>query len=392
MTSTIQVDPWGEDAPLTTRGWITDIAIGLVPIAITALNGLHSWPAAILLGVALAIRRRWLAVSVALSIVAAIWQIVDGNINYVADLGYALITFRLGAHRERGVRRFGLIACILAVLVASVWIAIQGGEEPGTATDLTHRLIAGAIMGGLTALVVFGGWVTGYLRFQRREVIRDRIGLELQGAEERRLRDLVTQQQQRIAIASDMHDVVAHSWAVVAAQADGARYLLRTDPDRAEEALSVIGETARSAMVDIRGLLSRLRDDDSDAPLTLDQPTSLIQRLRDAGVSLEVTQEGTPSADPQLTATASRVLTESLTNALKHGDLRAPVRVREDWSDGYRLVVTNAAGARPVGTTGHGLRGMRERVAAAGGMMRAEPAEAGTRWQVDVFIPSEEKS
>ncbi|PWJ26863.1 signal transduction histidine kinase [Branchiibius hedensis] len=391
MTSTLQVDPWGEDAPLTKRGWAIDIAIGLVPIAITAVNGLHSWPAAILLGVALAIRRRWLAASVALAIIAAIWQVADGNINYVADLGYALIAFRLGAHRDRAVRRFGLIACTVAVVVATVWIAVQGGAPPAVATDLTHRLIAGAILGGLTALVVFGGWVTGYLRYQSRQVVRDRIGLELQSAEERRLRDLVTQQQQRIAIASDMHDVVAHSWAVVAAQADGARYLLRTDPDRAEEALSVIGETARSAMTDIRGLLSRLRDDDSDAPLTLDQPDALIQRLRDAGVSLEVTQEGTPSADPQLTATASRVLTESLTNALKHGDLRTPVRVREDWSDGYRLSVTNSAGARPVGTNGHGLRGMRERVVAAGGMMRAEPADAGTRWQVDVFIP-EEKS
>lgn len=385
MTSTLQVDPWGEDEPLTIRGWVVDILIGLVPIAITAVDGLHSWPAAILLGIALAIRRKWLAVSVSLSIVAAIWQVIDGNINYVADLGYALITFRLGAHRQRAVRRFGLIACAAAVVVASTWIAV----EPGMDGEAGDRLAAVVIMGGLTALVVFGGWVTGYLRYQQRQVIRERIGLELQSAEERRLRDLVTGQQQRIAIASDMHDVVAHSWAVVAAQADGARYLLRTDPDAAEEALSVIGETARSAMTDIRGLLSRLRDDGSEAPLTLDQPDALIQRLRDVGVSLEVHQEGTPSADPQLTATASRVLTESLTNALKHGDLRSPVRVREDWTDGYRLTVTNAAGTRPVGTHGHGLRGMRERVTAAGGMMRAEPADAGTRWQVDVSIPKD---
>lgn len=384
--SAADLDPWGEDRPLTARNWAADIVLGVLPIALSLPAGNRLFGVAVLVGVAVAIRRRWLMMSVALLTVAGLWQVIYGEINYAADAFYCLVTFRLGADRDRATRRIGLAFCAVVIAGATGWTTLQ---LPVGGSDWWRRAIAAAIMAGLSALVVVGGWLTGYVRYQRREVIRDRVGLELQSAEERRLRDLVAQQQQRIAIASDMHDVVAHSWAVVAAQADGARYLLRTDPERAEEALSVIGETARAAMTDIRGLLSRLRDDGSEAPLTLDQPEALIQRLRDVGVSLEVHQEGTPSADPQLTATASRVLTESLTNALKHGDLRSPVRVREDWTDGYRLTVTNAAGARPVGTHGHGLRGMRERVVAAGGVMRAEPADAGTRWQVEVSIPKE---
>lgn len=387
--SATDLDPWGEDRPLTVRNWAADIVLGLLPIALSLPAGNRLFGVAALVGVAVAIRRRWLMTSVALLTVAGLWQVIAGDINYGADAFYCVVTFRLGADRDRATRRIGLVFCAVVIAGATGWTALQPTVGGG---EWWRRVVTAAIMAGLSALVVVGGWLTGYVRYQRRQVIRERVGLELQSAEERRLRDLVTQQQQRIAIASDMHDVVAHSWAVVAAQADGARYLLRTDPERAEEALSVIGETARAAMTDIRGLLSRLRDDGSDAPLTLDQPDALIQRLRDAGVSLEVHRHGTPSADPQLTTTASRVLTESLTNALKHGDLRSPVQVREDWTDGYRLTVTNAAGARPVGSSGHGLRGMRERVSAAGGTICAESIDAGTRWQVDVFIPSEVSS
>lgn len=381
----VAADPWAEDQPLRPRDWVVDIAIGLIPIVISTVNVLHSWPSAVLLGVALAIRRRWLAAAVALAVAAAVWQVVTDDINYAADLGYALIAFRLGAHRDPRVRRAGLIATVVAIVIAAGWLLTQPGDAP---SDWSRRLVAAVILAGLTALVVGGGWVTGYLRHQRRQVVRDRVAAQLQSAEERRLRDLIDQQQQRISIASDMHDVVAHSWAVVAAQADGARYLLHSDPDRAEEALSVIGETARSAMTDIRTLLDRLRDDETgEVTLSPDDPGRLIERLRAAGVRLEVQQTGTPSADADVRVTAGRILTESLTNALKHGDLRKPVAVREDWSAGYSLSVTNTTGAKPVGTTGHGLRGMRERVAAAGGSMRSGPVAAGSNWQLEVFIP-----
>lgn len=385
MTAVQSLDPWGEDRPLTARNWVFDIILGLLPIALSLPAGNRHFSVAILVGIAVAVRRRWLMLSVALLTIAGIWQVVTGDINYGADIFYCLVTFRLGAHRDPRTRRLGLVFCAVVVAGAAGWTALQpavGGS------DWWRHAGAAAIMAGLSALVVFGGWLTGYVRYQRREVIRDRVAVQLQSAEERRLRDLIDQQQQRIAIASDMHDVVAHSWAVVAAQADGARYLLRTEPDRAEEALSVIGETARSAMTDIRGLLSRLRDDSGgEVPLSLDEPEQLIARLRDAGVSLQVHREGTPTADPTLRATTSRILTESLTNALKHGDLRSPVQVAEDWTGGYRLTVSNAAGARPVGKGGHGLRGMRERVDACGGSMTAAATDDGNLWQLDVFIP-----
>ena len=108
-------------------------------------------------------------------------------------------------------------------------------------------------MATAAAVVLLGGWVAGYVRWQRRDALRARVDARLQAAEERRLRDLVALERERVRIAADMHDVIAHSWAVVAAQADGARYTLRADPDRTEDALEVIGETARTAMTDVRG-------------------------------------------------------------------------------------------------------------------------------------------
>ncbi len=161
-----------------------------------------------------------------------------------------------------------------------------------------------------------------------------------------------------------MHDLVAHSWAVVAAQADGARYVARTDPDRAQEALTVIGDTARSAMGDVRVLLAQLRE--QTGPVTRSRSSGARRWSSGCarpGMDLRLECHGEPAASGLLETTSRRVLTESLTNALKHGDLSRPVEVTEDWRDGYRLRVANAVGDGERGH-GHGLLGMAERIAA----------------------------
>ena len=133
-------------------------------------------------------------------------------------------------------------------------------------------------------MVVVGSWIAGYLRWQRRQAVQARADATLQALESRRLHDLYEQEQERSRIAADMHDLVAHSWAVVAAQADGARYVVREDPDRAQQALTVIGDTARSAMDDVRVLLGRLREQPpAEQALVFEQPDALVARMRDAG-------------------------------------------------------------------------------------------------------------
>ncbi len=404
------VDVWGEDRPLGRVGLARDVAMALAVglLGLAAGGTRDGWTVAtvVLLSLALVVRRVWLWVAFGLAVAGGLTQLVGGQVNAAADLAYAPLAFSFGAHRSPRVRRAGLVAAVAGVLTAGVWAGLH--RFVGSA-GVPQMAGTGLIMTGLSALVLLGGWLTGFVRWQRREAIRTGISARLQAAEERRLQDLVDQERERTRIAADMHDVVAHSWAVVAAQADGARYLLRTDPDRAEAALSVIGETARGAMDDVRLLLGRLREPGAADPadpgddLGFEAPEVLVGRMRASGMSLTMQRSGIPSQDPGVALTTRRILAEALTNALKHGDLDAPVRVVEDWSGAaYRLRVENACPARlplagghagpagpvaPTAPTGHGLLGMTERVEAAGGTMSAGVVDPGRRWAVEVEIP-----
>jgi signal transduction histidine kinase len=191
-----------------------------------------------------------------------------------------------------------------------------------------------------------------------------------------------------------MHDVVAHSLAVVVAQADGARYAAVSDPSVASNALGTISTTARAALADVRLLLTQLRRSQAEGPQpTLADLEQLYAQLRTAGVELRVDVDPaprrTPSASIQLAV--YRILQEALTNALQHGGA-GPVDVRLAWhSDRVDLEVrnalragatatqpqereTHAAGER---TRGHGVIGMRERAQLVGGRLDAV-AQDGT--------------
>ena len=186
-----------------------------------------------------------------------------------------------------------------------------------------------------------------------------------------------------------MHDLVAHTWAVVAAQADGARYALG-GPDgehKAAEALDVIGETARGSIADLRDLLAELHYQEPARPPGRGARDTLVARLRASGMDLRVVEHGTPAYAGPLAGAAQRLLAESLTNALKHGDLTHPVEVEEDWRDGYGLVVRNRvrdSAAAP--GTGHGMAGMRDRVTRVGGTFEA--GASGEVWAVRAVLPA----
>ena len=383
-------DVWVEDVP-GRGGVLADLAIGSVLGVLAVLIGSAqsgwSMAAAVLLGAALVVRRLWWWAAVALSAVAALVQVVVGDVNVLADLAYAPVAFVLGTHPAREVRRLGLAGAVLGVVGAGAWAATHTARTSGTGSPA----LSGAAMATAPAGVLLGGWLGGYVRWQRREGLRARVEASLRAAEERRLRDLVALEQERVRIATDMHDVVAHSWAVVAAQADGARYTLRGDPDRAEDALAVIGETARSAMDDVRGLLTRLRAPEVVEPPELDlhRPEALLERMRASGMTLDLERTGDPGPRPDV---ATAALAEALTNALKHGDLAAPVRVAEDRGAGYRLLVANAVSRPGPPGSGHGLRGLRERVEAAGGRVVAGPEDDGRTWVVRVELPEPEET
>ncbi len=356
------------------------LAVGAIQLSLSPASAI----AALLLGVALAVRRLSVPTMVVAAVAASVTQLLTSELALVADLVYFPLFFTLGAHRSRAVRRFGLGSVLVAVVVAAVWASFHGlvGSPSGVYAALTAA--------ALTAIVTGGGWVTGVLRWQRRQSIQARVDATVAAVERRRLEQLYEEEQERARIAADMHDVVAHSWAVVAAQADGARYQIRADPARAEEALEVIGRTARTAMRDVRALLTRLRERNGpEGAPELAEPEDVIGRMRASGMALEVEQRGEPTPDDAVLVTARLAFAESLTNALKHGDLGRPVAVREDWTDGYRLRVVNDL--RPLAATdhptneGHGLLGMTERVAQLGGRVLA--GESSGRWVTEVTIP-----
>ncbi len=384
--STLTTDLWGEADGPSRRGLLVDVATGVAFAVVVGLvqtqMGAWTWLAAVLLGAALAVRRVAPFVMVALAVVASVVQVVSGNVAWLACLAYVPLFVTLGGHRDVRVRRLGLACAAVAVVVAAGWEWNRLADE----RSLQAHVLGALALAASTAVVVVGSWIAGYLRWQRRQAVQARADATLQAVESRRLHDLYEQEQERSRIAADMHDLIAHSWAVVAAQADGARYVVREDPDRAQQALAVIGDTARSAMDDVRVLLDRLREQPpAEQALVFEQPDALVARMRDAGMDLHLDRSDGPAPTGLLDVTRRRVLTESLTNALKHGDLAQPVEVVEDWSEGYRLRVSNAAHERHESGQGHGLLGMAERVALVGGTLTADLR--GDRWVVEARVP-----
>jgi signal transduction histidine kinase len=183
---------------------------------------------------------------------------------------------------------------------------------------------------------------------------------------------------ERARIARDLHDVVAHSLSVMIVQAQAAERVLEGKEASAREALASIDATGRQAMVEMRRLVGMLRDHDepSLAPRPgLGQLPSLVEQMRDAGLPVDVEVRGEPRPlAPGVDLSAYRIVQEALTNALRHaGPARARVVVRFDAHE-LQLEVSDDGRGADGGDGGHGLVGMRERVALYGGDL-----ESGSR-------------
>ena len=205
---------------------------------------------------------------------------------------------------------------------------------------------------------------------------------ELRGEREENARRAVLDE--RVRIARELHDVVAHHVSVMGIQAGAARRVMARRPDQAEEALSSIEASSRQAVVELHRLLGFLRregQDDALAPQPdLAQLPELIAAAHgDLRVALSV--EGEPTRLPgTLELSVYRVIQEALTNALKHsGGTAATVRVAYGPSTLEVEVADDGRGGRRPAATGggHGLIGMRERVRLHGGHLRAEPGPHG---------------
>jgi signal transduction histidine kinase len=199
--------------------------------------------------------------------------------------------------------------------------------------------------------------------------------------------------EERLRIAQDLHDVVAHSMGVIAVQAGVGAHVIDNDPAEAKKSLEAISMTSRTTLAEIRRMLGVLRNDTraeyAPAPGLADLER-LVQQICAAGLDTNVTWEGTRVELPHgVDLTAYRIVQESLTNALKHGGPRAHVDVTIQYEpEALALEVVDdgrGVNGRAPGD-GHGLLGMRERVAVYGGSFEAGP-QPGGGFRVAVYLP-----
>jgi signal transduction histidine kinase len=241
-----------------------------------------------------------------------------------------------------------------------------------------------------------GAWVMGSFVRARRAYTDE---LEERAHRLERERDTLAQlavAEERARIARELHDVVAHSMGVMVVQAQGARSVIQDDPDTADRALGQIEETGRDALRDMRRLLGVLRSSDESASL-VPQPglaglDPLIETFEAAGLSVEVESSGEPAPlTPGADLSAYRIVQESLTNVMKHAGVDS-ARLLMKWEPGWLTIEVRDAGrGGNASNGGHGLVGMKERVAMLGGSL-ATRSENGRGFVVTARLPVREPS
>jgi signal transduction histidine kinase len=353
----------------------------------------------LLMGAALALRRLSPSLALTIAWIGAIIQLVSGLQPDASNLAILPVLYATAAYGTNRTKWVGLISAGAGALIATGYMAIiplftsfffdlrLGSPDAVPQYILYVFFLAGAL------LAMFGlSWTLGLLARTRRTARESREAQKRAEVEEAQARQDVIVEQERNRIARDMHDVVAHSLAVVIAQADGARYAQASDPAATSEALTTISTTAREALSDVRILLGQLRHSQGESPQpVLDDLDRLIDQMRSAGLTISRVDSGSPiSLGTSQQLAVYRIVQEALTNALRHGDTEDEVQLALAWeADAVELTVVNelTAGRAQATVAGHGLVGMRERATLVGGWLTAEPRQG--RFIVTAGIPRE---
>ncbi|MFE3032529.1 sensor histidine kinase [Streptomyces canus] len=267
-----------------------------------------------------------------------------------------------------------LVATNCRIRTAAVVLVLSLSGAVATALpDFTHR-------GGILpfALVFVTAWTTGYAVRQRRRYARELLAQTIA--------------QERLRIARELHDVVAHGMSVITVQAGYGHLVIDDRPDRARAALDVIATTGRETTTEIRRLLGVLRTEDT-APALAPAPgladlDRLLATTAEAGLHVELEITGNPHALPAgIDTSAYRIVQEALTNVVKHAQTSRANALIGYGPDELLIEITDQGQGRPghMGP-GHGLIGMRERAAMCGGDFRAGPVPGGG-FQVSVQLP-----
>ncbi|RZS63368.1 signal transduction histidine kinase [Agromyces ramosus] len=372
------------------------------------------WVAA--MNLPLAARRRWpeivALVASAAFVVGAMAEVGEALFSNIA-LFIAIYTVGAwGRNRLRADIVRGVI--VVGMFVWLFWALIVGSMTPEQLPDLSREgvvspYLALGLINVLTNLLYFGGaWYFGDSAYRS---ARSRAELEQRTAELAAERERTRAQAvaiERLRIARELHDVVAHHVSVIGVQAGAARRVIAKDPDAAAASLSAIESSARDAVDELHGLLGTLRGDtgpvdaaaaeSAEPPVTststrgIDRIDELVAESVAAGLPTELSIVGEEHAvSPVIGLSAYRIAQEALTNVRKHAGAAATAEVRVRWSDAaVEVEVTNTGVARATRAAvagpdaewsseagGLGQLGIRERVAAAGGTLELGPRARG---------------
>jgi signal transduction histidine kinase len=290
--------------------------------------------------------------------------VVSLSLHYIGLLSVLMLLslYSLAAH---GRRRDGLAG--LGVGMAA-FVALALLDIPDLGTSVLLQSLA----------LLVAAWAVGDAIKSRRQQQQEQVAAAVT--------------EERLRIARELHDVVAHSMSLIAVQAGVGAHVIRTDPVAAEQTLEVIADASRSALEQTRAVLGLLRDQDESATRAptrgLADLEALVDDVRRAGLEVELVHGGTPvEPDAAVSLAAYRVVQESLTNVVKHSAATtATVTVHTD-ADGLELEVVDPGPRRAVAAprSGHGLTGLVERVRLLGG--RVEHGARGDGFGVWAWLP-----
>ena len=395
-----------------------------------ALGHPPSWPERILWTVAVTLplvgRRRWPdAVALIVSATFIAGQVRAAPEIQLASGALFCAIYTLGAwgpnHRRASRIRLGIIAAMFTWLTISYAIAIPHlpADAFADAAGPIPPLLAAVVNGVLINVLIFGfayffgetAWIAARREHQL-EVQAEQLRASQAEAGERAVI------RERVRIARELHDVVAHHVSVMGVQASAGRRVLDKDPAKARAALAAVEQSARTAVDELRRMLSLLRHSDVTAVPTepagltepaepalpaatdpalstaagIDRVEDLVTSAREAGLEATVGVFGEPVPLPEsLSQTAYRIVQEAITNTLKHAaasgiDVRIRYLATElelDIADDGR----GPASAASINTAGMGLIGMRERVAAHDGVLETGPRATGGGFRVRARFP-----
>ena len=372
------------------RRWAVDVAIAAAVTAAqiggtyasTSWNPHHgtagnaTYVALAVGGASLIARRRYPVGVLAVALATALWAGVSGHAGLI---WLALIVAFFNAVLAR--KRAAAIASLLIGYAVSMW-------PPWLIDQRGHPSAASAL--GLAVFLLFMLSIAEIMRSRSQR----KAALERSRTEELRRRA----GEERMRMARDLHDLVAHSISVINVQANTALHLMDRQPECARPALTTINDVSKQALVELRSVLGVLRDVDDKAPL---KPSPSLARLGDlvnnaatAGLAVRIHEEGQRAPLPaDVDLAAYRIVQEALTNSARHSaGVNTTVRVAygvtalvvEINDDGVR----QPSGRPPVQAngSGNGIAGMTERATALGGTLRAAPRPEGG-FEVRAWLP-----